>query len=158
MKGNPRLAATLAPLLLALVAFAPLVLASLPAGAHGYKLHGISIGHFYAPPPAEGGRDVAVYGPLLNGSDHAVTLEGATSPAAKTVRLRVAKDGEETHWPEAVELAPGRLLALAPWRVHIWVEGLDRSYAEGESFPLTLDFGTDGSIDIEVVVEDSTSH
>jgi len=127
------------------------------ANAHSYKLGDIAVGHIWAPPPEEGADGLPVYGPILNRGDIAVRLVGAATPVAARVRFRAEKDGN-ARWPEAIEFAPGRPLALAAWREHIWLSGLKKPLAAGDSFELTLDFGEAGSLIVKVVVEKASGH
>ena len=128
-----------------------------PASAHSYKLGDIAIGHFWAPPPQEDATGVPVYGPVLNRGKVAVRLLGATSSVSALARLRIASDGE-VRWPRSMTFAPGKPLALAPWREHIWLSGLKRSLKAGDAFDLTLDFGSAGQLKIKVVVEQAVGH
>lgn len=128
-----------------------------PAAAHGYKLGAIAVGHVWAPPPAPGADGVAVYGPILNGGAAPARLERASSPIADEVRFRTEKDGTVS-WVPGIDLRPGKPVALAPWREHIWLSGLKRPVEAGGSFPLTLDFGPAGTLDVEVVVESKSGH
>lgn len=138
--------------------WAALPLATPPqAAAHSYKLGAIAIGHIWAPPPEDGAEGVPVYGPIFNQGGAAVKLVGASTPAAGQARLREAADGKVT-WPDAVVLPAGRPVALAAWRQHIWLSDLRQPLREGDTFPLTLDFGQAGTLDIEVVVETASGH
>ncbi len=139
-----------------------LVLAALTAraniaAAHSYKLGDIEVGHIWAPPPKSPSDGIAVYGPILNMGKSAVRLAGASSPIAKTVRFRIDKNGQAT-WPSSVELQPGKPVALAPWRVHIWLTGLKSPVREGADFPLTLDFGAAGKLNVKVIIEKTAGH
>ncbi len=126
------------------------------ASAHSYKIGKIAIGHFWAPPTAPGASGAAVYGPLFNRGTEAAQLIGASSPLADRVRFRIDAGGR-TEWPETVQLVPGKPLAMAPWRVHLWLERLHTPLAAGTHIPLTLDFGGIGQKTIEVIVERSAS-
>lgn len=138
-----------------------LVLAGLGAPsaghAHSYKLGDIAIGHIWAPPPEEGAESVPVYGPILNRGDATARLVGVSAPVAEGARFRTEKAGE-VRWPDAIDLEPGKPLALAPWRAHVWLSGLARPLEEGDSFPLTLSFEQAGALEIEVVVEPRAGH
>ncbi len=117
----------------------------------------MEVGHVWAPPSDPKAGGVAVYGPLLNVGKDADRLVGASSPIAEKVRFRIAKDGKTT-WPEAVDLAPGRPLALAPWRVHIWLSGLKHPLKDGDSFDLVLNFAKAGQHTVTVIVERTPGH
>jgi copper(I)-binding protein len=127
------------------------------ASAHSYKLGDIAIGHVWAPPPEKGATGVPVYGPILNRGETTVRLVGASTPMAEQVRFRTEKNGE-VRWREAIKLSPGKPLALAPWREHIWLSGLKKPLKEGDSFDLILDFGGAGQLMVKIVVETATGH
>ena len=127
------------------------------ADAHSYKLGDIAIGHIWAPPPEQGAEGLPIYGPILNRGDATVRLVGATTPIANQTRFRIAKDNQ-VRWPHAVTLKPGKPLALAAWREHIWLSGLKGPLAGGDSFDLTLDFGEAGQLKIKVIIEKGSGH
>lgn len=139
----------------ALAAFA-LIIAPGVATAHSYKLGDIAVGHIWAAPP-ESTESIAVYGPILNQGDAAVQLTGATTPVAEDVRIREAAEGSE-RWIDIVELEPGKPVALAPWRQHLWLTGLKRELKEGDSFELTLEFGQAGTLAVQVEIEPEGGH
>lgn len=143
----------------ALAAVASPFLLPIPVAlAHSYKLEEIAIGHIWASPPQEkSATSIAVYGPVLNQGSAPARLVGATSPVAGKVRFRAEVEGE-VRWPEAIEFQPGKPLALAPWRAHIWLSDLKLPLAEGDSFDLTLDFGSTGTVTVKVVVEKPEGH
>lgn len=153
-----RLSKSRAPLLLAaaLLAFA---FGHAPDGAraHSYNMHGIMVGHIWAPPPADGEDGVAVYGPILNTGADTIRLVGASSPIAGQTRFRISKDGSES-WPASIELRPNKPFGMAKWREHIWLSGLKQTVKEGDQFEVVLDFGNAGKLPVEVVVEKSANH
>jgi copper(I)-binding protein len=128
-----------------------------PAAAHSYKLGKIEIGHIWAPPPAPGSDGIAIYGPLFNSGSAPAALVGASSPIAKTVRFRVKKKDKVT-WQKSIKLAPGKPVGMARWRVHLWASGLKSKLKQGDAFPMTLDFGPAGKLDMKVLVEKKTGH
>lgn len=141
----------------ALLILAASIFSAPQALAHSYTLGDLMIGHVWAPVPGEGATTLPVYVPLMNRGEEPVRLIAASSPIAADVRFRKAKDGE-AEWLPAIEVGPGAVLALAAWREHIWLTGLNRQLGEGDTFPLTLDFGAAGEITIEVMVEQSPGH
>ena len=154
----PRPGALLRAMALSLVVAGGLTaLTPAPTRAHSYRMGDIMIGHVWAAPTPKNADGVAVYGPLLNSGKTQVQLEGASSPIAAKVQFRIDKDGK-TRWVEKIALAPGRPLALASWRVHIWLSGLKHPLHGGDSFPLTLDFGPAGKLTVTVEVERSPGH
>lgn len=124
------------------------------ADAHSYKLGKIMIGHVWAKPPEAGDDGIAVFGPIFNQNGEPVHLVGASSPVADSVRFRISKDGNVS-WPKSIDFQPGKPLALAPWRQHIWLSGLHHPLKDGDEFDLTLDFADKGKITVEVMVENA---
>jgi copper(I)-binding protein len=141
----------------AAIGLAGLLAVSGPGGAcaHGYQLGDIAIGHIWAPPTSEDGD--GVYVAIMNQGAQPERLTGASSAVADAVRLRVVENGQ-TRWLEAIDIAPGKVVALAPWREHLWLSGLKRPLREGDSFELTLDFEPAGAVTVTVVVEAAASH
>lgn len=138
-------------------ALAALTLRTAPGRAHSYTLGDIAIGHVWTPPGEPGQNGAPIYGPLFNQGKEAVHLVGASSPAAEQVRFRVEKDGAVT-WQDEIVLEPGKPVSLAPWRVHLWLDGLKEPLQQGQSIPLTLDFGHAGKKTVEVLVEPNGGH
>ncbi len=126
------------------------------AVAHSFKLGSIEIGHLWSPPPKKGIDGLAVYGPILNEGARMQRLQGATSSMADTVRFHEVKDGKES-WHEAIDLAPGKPVSLAPWRTHIWLSGLKQAVKVGDWVDITLDFGAAGKLEVKSLVEKSPS-
>jgi hypothetical protein len=141
--------------LLAALAFAVLAAAPQAATAHSAEKDRIKVGHAWAPPTE--GPNGPIYMPLVNDRDADVTLTGASTPAAARVVLRTGK-GEGAEELEALTLQPGQPLSLAAWRVHLWMEGIERPLDTGDSFPLTLQFEPGGALEIEVIVEPTPGH
>ena len=141
--------------LAALVALLACALAPLAAAAHSAEVYGVKIGHAWAP-PAEG-DGAAVYMPVLNDRDDAVSLVAASTPIAEEVRLREGSAGDARFY-DSLKLAPGQPVSLAEWRVHLWLEGLDRPLEVGDKFPLTVTFEPGGTVELEIYVEEGPGH
>jgi copper(I)-binding protein len=131
-------------------AFAPMA-----AGAHSAEVDGVKIGHAWAPPAK--GEGAAVYMPILNDRDDAVSLVSASTPVAERVRLRETGNGEATFY-SSLKLAPGQPVSLAEWRLHLWMDGLNRDLEVGDRFPLTVTFEPGGTVELEIYVEESPGH
>lgn len=158
-RGQSGVRDTIAAIFVLLRATVVIAMALAPAttAAHSYKLGDIAVGHVWAPPPEPGAEGLPVYGPILNRGKVMMQLVGVSTPVAERVRLRRMKDGEVT-WPNAVDLRPGKPLALAAWREHIWLSGLKELLKEGYSFDLTLDFGEGGQLTVKFVIEKASGH
>jgi copper(I)-binding protein len=123
--------------------------------AHGYQVGDVAIGHIWASPTSEDGD--GVYVAIMNQGAQPERLIGASSAIADAVRLRAVENGRP-RWLEAIDIAPGKVVALAPWRAHIWLSGLTRPLKEGDSFEMTLNFAPAGAVTVTVVVEAAASH
>lgn len=137
------------PLLLSAIM---LCAAGTPAAfGHGARLGNISIGHFWTPENNGTGETAGVFGPIFNGGSVAVTLSGIDTPIARRSQICIRKDGE-TIWLDKADIAPMKALALAQWREHICLEGVERPLNHGDTFPVTLNFGKAGKVTIDVHV------
>lgn len=146
------------PLAIAAVAAAAVGLAPLAATAHSYKLGDVSVGHIWAPPASASDAEAPIYVPILNASDHEVQLTGASTDIADAVRFQsVADDGSVTTY-QSIALPEGRPTSLAAWSPHLALDGLHKPLKAGDAFPLTLEFGPDGSLDVTVEVEAQQGH
>lgn len=125
--------------------------------AHSYKLGDLTVGHIWAPVPSEADRSIPVYAGFLNHGDQPITLVGATTSVSTGVRIRKVKSGS-VQWPEGIEFKPGSPFALAPWREHIWITGLNTPLEEGDSFEMTPEFNKAGTLDVVVVIESEAGH
>lgn len=140
-----------------LIGVAVLVASSPPAKGHSYELGGILIGHVWAPPPVQGTTGMPVYAVILNrGSMKAQLLGIHTSIAERAIFRRDGKGQVESI--EKIDLVPGKPMALAPWREHMWLSGLRQPLKEGDRFDLVLDFGAAGKSQVVVMVESSVGH
>jgi copper(I)-binding protein len=132
-----------------------LAFALAPTGhAHSYKQGEIAVGHIWAPPTSQDG---AVYGSFMNQGGQQERLVEASSPIADAVRFRAVEDGH-TRWSDAIDIAPGKVVPLAPWREHLWLTGLKRPLREGDSFEMTLVFEKAGALTVTVLVEQVPGH
>ncbi len=122
------------------------------ARAHSYKVGEISIGHIWAPPPGKSGDGLPVYGPIVNNGKARIDIIELRSPVAKRVRIRLKRGGGVV-WRDGLRLEPGRPVALAPWREHIWLEGIDRGKLDRGSFDLMIGFSNGTSATVRVLIE-----
>lgn len=144
-------------LALLLIGTAALFVNAPSAKGHSYELGGIFIGHVWAPPPAQGTTEMPVYAVILNRSDMKARLLGIHTSIAERAIFR--RDGNgRVESMEKIDLVPGKPMAFAPWREHIWLSGLRQPLKEGDSFDLVLDFGAAGKSQVVVMVESSVGH
>lgn len=125
------------------------------AAAHSSALGAIEIGHAWARATAPHGTVASVYIPFLNTGKASDTLSSAETPLAAMVMLHetsTAHDITSMHMLDALELAPGKPVAMRPGGKHFMLTGLKRQLKEGDTFPMTLHFAKAGKIEIQVMV------
>jgi copper(I)-binding protein len=130
---------------------------SLPAAtlAHSYKAGEIDIGHPWSR-AAPAGVTGAGYLTLTNKGGTADRLMGARTEIARTVEIHSSamEGGVMRMRPvEAIEVAPGAEVKLAPGGLHIMLIGLKQPLVKGERVPLTLVFEKAGEVAVELAVE-----
>ncbi len=88
----------------------------------------------------------AGYATLTNHGDHAVRLTGATSPDYASVMLhRSLPNSGQMEMVDAVDIPPGKSVALAPGSYHLMLESPRHPIAPGATVTLDFTFG-DGSV------------
>lgn len=105
-----------------------------------------------APP---GARHNAAYLELRNGA-RADTLLTVSTPVAEVVELhemRMEQGVMRMRREDAVELAPGQQLRLAPGGRHLMLINMRRSLRVGEKVPLTLRFRDSGALTVQAEVK-----
>ena len=125
------------------------------AQAHGYQHGDISIGHFWTTPSS--GDSISVYGPLFNTGTQEDALISVQSAVAKTAVLETKDEKGGDIIVDSIPLKPGEPVSLAKWDAHIKLDGVEKHFKDGDSFPVTLGFAKAGKITIEIEVEDRTS-
>ncbi len=102
----------------------------------------------------------AAFGVLANPGKDAVTLAGATSPAAASVELHemAMVDGESVMRPIAggLEIPAGANVTLAPGGNHLMLIGLKEALKAGDEVAITLQCATGTSTTITLLVKTFT--
>lgn len=119
------------------------------AWAHSYELKGLMIGHLWSPP--EQGRDLKVFGPILNRNKAPDWLVAVHAPA-ESAGFASAAGGKLTAL-DRIELPPGQPVSLAPWASYIRLTGLRDAAKAGAWVRLTLVFQVAGTIEVKSLVE-----
>ena len=140
---------------ISLAAVAALLLAG-PVMAHGFKAGTIEIEHPWARATAEGMANGAVFLKLGNEGKEGDRLISAASPAAAKVELHTHIDDNgvmKMREINAIDLAAGSAVKLAPGGLHIMLLGLIEPLKKGKAFPLTLTFEKAGAVTVQVEVQ-----
>lgn len=129
------------------------------ASAHDFHLDDIRIAHPFATPTPPGAPNGAAYLDITAGDDQAATLIGASSPVSEVVEIHDMSmdDGNmQMRKLDSLEIAAGDTLTMRPGGgYHLMLIGLEETLAEGERFPLTLEFDGYGEIEVEVWVQEA---
>jgi copper(I)-binding protein len=139
---------------LLLAGWAALSLAT-PVLAHSYKAGEIEIGHPWSR-AAPAGVTGAGYLTLNNKGSSADRLLGARADIARAVEIHSnsMEGGVMRMRPvQAIDIAPGAEVALAPGGLHIMLIGLKQALVQGNRVPLTLVFEKAGEVQVELAVE-----
>jgi copper(I)-binding protein len=138
--------------------FALALLISLIAGlaaADDATLGGLEVSDAWARASIGPGLVGVAYFTLRNEGAAPAELLAVTTPAASEAKLHTTKmeDGVMKMRPlKDLTVAPGETLQLAPGGNHVMLMGLVKPLEEGDSFPLTLDFGEAGTLKVWVAV------
>jgi periplasmic copper chaperone A len=102
-----------------------------------------------------GAKTGAAYLTLVNSGDSTGQLVGATTPMAEKVQFH--KESEENGISRmrellTVEIPPGAKVTFRPGEMHIMLVGLKQPLKEGQTFPLTLQFGNASKVDVVVSI------
>ncbi len=136
-------------ILAASAAFAPRAL------AHSFKVGQIAIGHVWGLPTQA--SETQVFVPMSNRGQDADELVAARSPICSMIELRQNNRYDDPAL-EAIELLPGKPVAMRKGARHLRLIGLTKSLAAGDRFEMTLDFLNAGEVVVEVIVEDGSGH
>ncbi|HEY8707701.1 MAG TPA: copper chaperone PCu(A)C [Burkholderiaceae bacterium] len=137
------------------IAAAGLALATLVAQAGDARIGAITIEHARARATAPGQPIGGGYMTLVNGggADRLVSVSAPVSKSAELHMMTMKGDVMEMRQVEAIDLPPGKTVALEPGGYHIMFVGLKAPLKAGESFPMTLKFAKAGEVTVPVKVE-----
>ena len=133
-----------------------LAVLSSAAGAHGFQLGAIAIGHPWARATVPGQPIGGGYLALDNRGGAADRLVGARSPACERVELHamwMEGDVMRMRQRDAIDLPAGGRVELKPGGMHLMLIGLKAPLKAGEKFPLTLTFEKAGSVEVTMNVQ-----
>ena len=106
------------------------------------------------PPGARAGGGFMV---ITNGGKQADRLVGGSSPRAGRVEIHEMKVVDDImkmrQLPDGLEIPAGGSVELKPGSFHVMFLDVGKSFTEGETIPVTLDFAKAGSITIDMPVK-----
>lgn len=133
-----------------------LLLGSTAVMAHSYSAGELEIAHPWTRPLPAVATTGAAYFTVTNKGEQDDVLLSATSPIADKVEIHThVKDGDLMKMRQLDELViPAHgAQKLAPGGLHLMLLGLKQVPAEGERFPVTLQFKQAGSIEVQIAVD-----
>lgn len=139
------------------IAFAACALPTL-LSAHEFKLGGLTVVHPYAIATPKTAKTAAGYFTVTNNGDTADRLIGIESEPTGSLHETttdangVARMGEV----EAIDLAPGQTVTLAPRGIHVMFTGLTKPFLIGDKIPAKLVFEQAGVLDVVFNVQSRT--
>ncbi len=125
------------------------------ARAHSYMAGKIAIGHVWGLPSET--SETQVFAPFSNRGEAADELVAARSSICSTIELRQNNRYDDPPL-KAIELLPGKPVAMRKGGRHLRLIGLTRSLKPGDRFDMILDFLNAGEAAVEVIVEDGSGH
>jgi hypothetical protein len=132
-----------------------LMLASLAASAHSYKIGPIGIDHPQARPTVTGQPVGGAYMKIVNKGAADRLLSATTAVAAAVQMHAMAMDGDVMTMREvdAVDLPAGQTVEFKPGGFHLMLMGLKAPLKNGDKFAMTLKFEKAGKVEVMVHVE-----
>jgi periplasmic copper chaperone A len=121
---------------------------------------GIEVGEPFSRPSIGQAAAGVVYLTLYNRGPLPDRLVAASTPVALRSDLHMHEhvgDVARMRRIDAVAIASGETVALAPGGLHIMLSGLKAPLREGDSFALTLQFEAAGAMTVKVPVKSSTA-
>jgi periplasmic copper chaperone A len=129
----------------------------LAAGAHGYTLGELKIGHPWSRPTAPGAPAAVGYLTVTNTGHEPDTLVGASSPMAASLDLHQSSMAGGIMRMRAVTggltIAPGQTVRLEPGSYHLMFVAPKKPFAVGDHIPGTLRFRRAGEVKVEFYVQ-----
>jgi copper(I)-binding protein len=124
---------------------------ALAAGCHGSRggsaaQGDLTVSHAVVPVPASK-AEASVFMVIENRGGVTVTLVGAVSPDAESVRLDRDIGGQMQIVP-GIEIPAGGRIRLVPGSYHVMLEALRKPLAVGDTVTLQLSFEPSGSITV----------
>ena len=124
-------------------------------GDHGHDAMAVSVETARSRATAPTKRNGVAYKTQHNGTDAADRLVAGHTPVAQRVELHthINDDGVmRMREVAAIEVPAGGKTLLEPGGLHIMLIGLNDALAAGQTFPLTLEFETAGTMTVDVTV------
>lgn len=134
---------------------------AMPALAHEAQLDDVRIAHPFATPTPPGAPNGGAYLDISVDGKSPATLIRASSPASDSVEIHdmTMHDGVMQMRPvEQLDITSNDPVRMRPGGgYHLMLMQLTSPLAEGDSFPLTLEFAQRGEIAVEVWVQSATA-
>ncbi len=131
--------------------------AATAAAAHAFEAGTLTVNHPWARATPPGAPSAAVYFTITSGADAdrlvGVSVDETVAAHASLHRTVHENDNARMEPVDAAPVSADQPLVFEPGGYHVMLTGLKKTLAEGDRFPLTLEFAEHGSVDVEVAVE-----
>lgn len=135
---------------IALLLFAVTAIAS----GHSFSEGDVTVTHPWSRPTPPGVSMGVGYMAISNDGSATITLVGVTTPKAESVSIHESVENEGMMsmrpLPDGLAIPAGETVLLEPHGYHLMLEGLKGAVAKDERIPMTLDFDTAESMEIEL--------
>ncbi|MEM8530581.1 MAG: copper chaperone PCu(A)C [Chloroflexota bacterium] len=127
-------------------------------GGEGEMDHGGEGEMDHAEGMSHGGNNGAAYMIINNSGEEVDRLVSASSDVAETIELHTVEEGDggvmAMRQVENIEVPAGGETTLEPGGFHVMLIGLTQDLTAGDTFNVTLEFETAGTMDVEVEVRE----
>jgi len=115
----------------------------------------IAVSHAWTRPGSGTNGTAAVYFEIDNSGDGGDQLTGAQTPVAEKAEMHTSQmqgDVMQMRSIASIDIHADEHIAFSPGGLHLMLTGVRNALAEGDHFPLTLEFGKAGAITVDVAV------
>ncbi|MFZ0694253.1 MAG: copper chaperone PCu(A)C [Alphaproteobacteria bacterium] len=115
----------------------------------------ITVSHAWTRPVSTANAAAAVYFEIDNNGEGGDQLTGAQTPVAEKAEMHTSQmqgDVMQMRSISSVDIHADEHMAFSPGGLHLMLTGVKNALAEGDHFPLTLEFGKTGTVTIDVAV------
>jgi periplasmic copper chaperone A len=127
-----------------------------------YDVGDLVVSHAWTYETSGAGHSSKVYLTIQNDGDAADRLVEASVDFAGRVVMQAQAIGSDgtlaVQDVAAIAVQPGQVLTLQPGAIWLELEGVQRTFVDGQHFHMTLVFETAGAVEIDVWVNEADDH
>jgi copper(I)-binding protein len=127
-----------------------------------YAVGDLVVSHAWTYETSSAGHASKVYLTIMNNGDEADRLIGAAVDFAPRVGMQAQAVGADGTLAVqdlvAIRIEPGQSLTLQPGAMWLELEGVQRTFVDGQDFHMDLTFERAGTVEIDVLVNEADEH